>query len=297
MATSGGAFDVGGLFAEPNGLTEAEKLLALYFSSLSVGVCILDTGLRYLAINHAIAAITGIETEQHLGRTVRDVSPDFANLIEPQVQRVFSTGDPILRSKGSVESVLTQETQDWVQHYFPLRDASGKITRVGVIIETSAHKDPDQTHNLDASVQRKIDSLQMVLDVTSLLSSNWDLPKVFPIISARIRRVLHQNFASFALHDASSGMLVRQAIDFPFGRGSISNAPISASNSPAGQSLQERATLIFSKEELQKFDVEITRSLVARGLIFMLCSLDAPQRPTGCVHFGKHTKECLPRRR
>ncbi len=294
MATSGGAFDVGGLFAEPTSLTEAEKLLALYFSSLSVGVCILDTDLRYLAINHPLAAITGIATEEHLGKTVRDVSPDFANLIEPQVQRVLSTGDPILRSKGSIELPAAQETQDFVQHYFPLRDATGKITRIGVIVETAAHKDPNEAKNLHKTLTRTVDSLQMVLDVTVLLSSNWDLPKVFPMISARIRRVLRHELASFALHDASSGMLVRQAIDFPLGKGNISNSPISVSNSPAGRSMAERATLIFSRKELEDFDVEITRSLVAEGIQSLCCvPLMRPHGPLGVFILGSTRKNAF----
>jgi hypothetical protein len=34
----------------------------------------------------------------------------------------------------------------------------------------------------------------MLTDVTSLLSSNWDVAQVFPKVSARLRRVLHQEF-------------------------------------------------------------------------------------------------------
>jgi PAS domain-containing protein len=46
-------------FARPEALTEPEKLLAAYFSSSSVGLCILDTELRYLALNQALAEFHG----------------------------------------------------------------------------------------------------------------------------------------------------------------------------------------------------------------------------------------------
>ena len=36
------------VFAHPEAFAEPEKLLAAYFSSSTVGVCILDSGLRYL---------------------------------------------------------------------------------------------------------------------------------------------------------------------------------------------------------------------------------------------------------
>ncbi len=39
-------------FAHPEALTEPEKLLAAYFSSTTVGLCIVDSNLRYLAINN-----------------------------------------------------------------------------------------------------------------------------------------------------------------------------------------------------------------------------------------------------
>jgi len=68
----------------------------------------------------------------------------------------------------------------------------------------------------------------MLQEVIGLLSSNWELPKVFPSISARIRRVLQQEYASFALHDTSSGLLVRQRLDFPLGKGFVAAQPVMA---------------------------------------------------------------------
>jgi hypothetical protein len=74
----------------------------------------------------------------------------------------------------------------------------------------------------------------MLLDVTSILSSNWNIQQVFLRVSARIRRLLRQECAMFDLYDAGNGLLVRQAEDFPLAKGFTSNVQISASNSPAG---------------------------------------------------------------
>jgi hypothetical protein len=49
-------------------------------------------------------------------------------------------------------------------------------------------------------LRQETNRLQMLTDVTSLLSSNWDVAQVFPKVSAHLRRVLYQEFATFALH-------------------------------------------------------------------------------------------------
>src|SRR5882757_8660179 len=80
-------------FAHPEALSEPEKLLAAYFSSSTVGLCILDTDLHFLAINPTLADMNGIPAAEHLGKTVREVLGDFADRVEPQFQHVLSTGE------------------------------------------------------------------------------------------------------------------------------------------------------------------------------------------------------------
>jgi len=78
--------------------------------------------------------------------------------------------------------------------------------------------------------------------------------------------VLRQEFASFALHDAGTGLLVHQATDFPLGKGFTATVPVNPSQSPAGRSMQEGKPMIFSREQLQGFDDEVAKGLLAEGL-------------------------------
>ena len=78
------------------------------------------------------------------------------------------------------------------------------------------------------------------MDVIRLVSSNWDIAQLFPRISARLRQVVRQEFASFALHDAGTGLLVHQATDFPLSKGLMPTVHVSPSETPAGRSMQER---------------------------------------------------------
>jgi len=254
-------------------LSEPEKLLATYFSSTSVGLSILDSQLRYLAINNTLAEIHGIPAPDHLGKTVREILGDFADLVEPQFHRVFNTGEPVLNLDVSAVFAARTGSGRWVANHFPIKDPSGVVTRIGlVVVEVSAQKELRQAlKDVTGKFRKEADRLQLLLDISSIMASSLDLHQVFPRVSARIRRVLRHEYAGFELHDASTGLLIRQAEDFPLGKGLLSAAPISPLNSPGGLALQERAPLIFSHRQMQSFEAEIARNFLAEGLRSLCC--------------------------
>jgi formate hydrogenlyase transcriptional activator len=75
-------------FAHSEAFSEPEKLLAAYFRSSTVGLCILDSQLRYLAINSTLAAMNGMAPAYHIGKTVREVMGNAADMVESEVRRV-----------------------------------------------------------------------------------------------------------------------------------------------------------------------------------------------------------------
>lgn len=156
---------------------------------------------------------------------------------------------------------------------------SGTVKRVAVVVvEITERKKLEQSlQDVGGKLGKETGRLQMLLDVSTILASNWNLQKVFPRISARIRRLLRHEYAGFELHDSNTGLLVRQAEDFPLGKGLLSSLPISPLDSPGGRALQQGSPLIFSKEEMQSFDAEIRRTS-----ILVLRSASASQRPSRC---------------
>src|SRR6476469_6455350 len=56
--------------------------LDLVYNTTPVGLCFLDTNLRYIRINECLAAINGRSIADHLGRTVREASPEIADMVE-----------------------------------------------------------------------------------------------------------------------------------------------------------------------------------------------------------------------
>ena len=283
-------------FARPEALNEPEKLLAAYFSSSSVGLCILDSEMRYLAINHTLAAMNGIPAADHIGKTIRDVLADAAGPVEAEFRRAFSTGEPVTNIEISTKLPTRSEAGHWIEHYFPVKDRYGTVQRIAVVVvEITEKKKLEQSlEDVGGKLRKEMDRLQMLLDVSTVVASNWNLWQAFPRISARIRRVLRHEYAGFELHDANTGLLVRQVEDFPLGKGLLSSLPISPLNSPSGRSLQEGAPVIFSKKQMQGFEAEITKNLLAEGLRSLCCvPLLRPNGPLGVLVLGSTRRDAF----
>ncbi|MFZ0807433.1 MAG: sigma 54-interacting transcriptional regulator, partial [Candidatus Sulfotelmatobacter sp.] len=275
-------------FPLPENPSQPEKLLTAYFNSANVGLCILDTEFHYVAINQKLAAMNSLPIAAHLGKTLREIIGDLAGPIESTIRQVLSSKQP-MDHEVSGKVPAKDEIGHWMVHYVPLADESGNVTRIGVlVVEITVQKE------LEKSLRRESARLQMLMEVSTLLSSNWSFDQVFPQISARIRRVLRHEFASFNMHDPATGLLIRQALDFPLGKGITQAVPIAVSTSPAGAALKQRETMIFSQKQLETFDSAISRSYVAEGLKSLCCvPLLRPKNPVGVLVLGSTRKHAF----
>jgi len=272
----------------PEAMSEFEKLVAAYFKSSNVGLCILDSELHYIAINEALAEMNGVPAESHLGKTVWDVLGEAGDLVEKAVTQVLEDREPH-NIEASAKLPGRDENGHWIAHFLPIIDKRGAVSRVGaVVLELAAPKKLEESlRKLDSQLRQETNRLQVLTDVTGLLSLNWDVAQVFPRLSARLRRMFSQEFASFALHDTGTGLLVHQATDFPLSKGLMPPVQVSASGTPAGQSMRERRAMIFSKQQLQTFEDEVAKGLLAEGLQSLCCvPLMRPKGPLGVVVLG-----------
>jgi len=276
-------------FAFPEAFSEPEKLLAAYFKSETVGLCILDSKLRYLAVNEKLAEINGAPAPEHLGKTLRQVLGSTADSLEPSLERVLSTGAPALNIEFSAQFPGRKEVAHVVCHFVPVKGEGERVDRIGgVVSEITEQKKLERSLNdLGGELRREMERLRMLMEVGSVLSSNWNVPQVFPAISARIRRLLRQEYAGFSLYDATTGLLVRQAEDFPLSKGLLKGVQISAETSPGGQSLAQRTPMVFGKEQLQSFDAEVAQQLLQEGVQTLCCvPLLRPKGPLGVFVLG-----------
>jgi transcriptional regulator with PAS, ATPase and Fis domain len=128
---------------EGSGITiqESASLFAAFSSASAIGLALCDKRLRYQAINSALAAMNGVPAKTHLGTSVRDILGDVAAEVEPLLHRVFDTGQGV--SLHDLRATLPTRTKPgyWIRHYFPIKDAKGRVQQVGtLIVEVTAQR-------------------------------------------------------------------------------------------------------------------------------------------------------------
>ncbi len=116
-------------------LKEQRDLLQQFMDSSPLGIVIVDSELRYLAANPAIAAINGLPAEAHIGRTIKQVLPQLAPALEPLFRRVLDSGETIRDLEVCGESPRHPgERRCWLVSHFPIFCTSGKVRAVGVMV-------------------------------------------------------------------------------------------------------------------------------------------------------------------
>jgi len=78
---------------------EKEKLLCeleTLYDKTPIGLCLVDDTLRFIRVNHMMSSITNVDIYEHYGKTVREIIPDHAEILEDIYREVFFTGMPKL---------------------------------------------------------------------------------------------------------------------------------------------------------------------------------------------------------
>ena len=139
-----------------------------FFAGANAGMLILDHQLRYVEINEVMAQTNGVCAADHIGRSVREVLPELAPTVEPMLQGILDTGQPIL------ECELVGETAKepgiiryWEASYYPLRNENGIIFGIGgIVIEISDRKRAEQKQARLTAILEATSDLVGVVEVT-----------------------------------------------------------------------------------------------------------------------------------
>ena len=109
---------------------ETAATLDTLVATAPVGLGFWDRDFRYLRINDALAELNGIPREEHLGRTVRDVLPSLAPVLEPLWQRILETGEPLIGIEIAGETpAMPGVTRSWLATYYPVHERGGRAHR------------------------------------------------------------------------------------------------------------------------------------------------------------------------
>jgi len=100
------------------------------------------------------------------------------------------------------------------------------VNRDGALVRTAIPA-PTSTNRYEAilsiseELQRQNDRLQLLLNLTSRITSSLNLREVLRAIAANIREAIHADLVTVSLPDRASGKIRVFAVDFPHGKGLI----------------------------------------------------------------------------
>ncbi|MCC5643835.1 PAS domain S-box protein [Nostoc sp. CHAB 5824] len=124
---------------------ESLALLNAWVTSSPVALAFLDTELRYVHANEALAAINGVPQNQHIGRTFREVLPECAGQIEPVFRQVMETGQPLLNQEMSGQTYPPGVYRYGLVSYYPVCLPDGQLLGVGIsLIDITQLKQTEQ---------------------------------------------------------------------------------------------------------------------------------------------------------
>jgi PAS domain S-box-containing protein len=111
------------------------SLLELLLEQAPMGFALLDPQLRYVLVNDALAALTGVPAAAMIGRSFAEVAPDLARRGEPLLRQVLATGEPLVNDE-TVARTDADSSRDrvWIRSYHRITDETGGVLGVAALV-------------------------------------------------------------------------------------------------------------------------------------------------------------------
>ena len=194
------------------------------FTTIPIGLCLLDTDLRYVHINKVLADFNGPPAAEHIGRTLQEMIPDIAPFVEPLFRQVLETGEPYrsIEIRSGTQSEPNR-VRDWLIDLYDFRSARGVMLGVFVILQdiTARKQAQVKIHASEARLAGIIDiaaeAIVSIDEYQQILLFNKGAEKIFgyaadEIIGQPLEVLIPERFhAAHRDHVAAFGDSVRRA--------------------------------------------------------------------------------------
>ncbi|MGE4064109.1 MAG: chemotaxis protein CheB [Rhodospirillaceae bacterium] len=123
------------------------------YKTAPVGMALIDRNRRYVKINQQFADLYGKTMEEHIGRNLREISPELFDKLDRPMADVFTHG----REEVNLELTMrisSGAARDFLVDVYPYEE-DGRVTAVGFIL-----KDVTELRRLEKEMRRLMDELQ-----------------------------------------------------------------------------------------------------------------------------------------
>lgn len=135
-------------------------LLPALFTSSVMGVALLDSQIRFQAVNGALAAMHGFPAAAHIGKKLRYVLGSSTSKIETVMRQVLNTGAPVSNVELKAKIPGRLEKGHWIQNILPVRDNHNRVTQIASLVVELTEQE-----KLQAALQQVLRNLKRVSTV------------------------------------------------------------------------------------------------------------------------------------
>ncbi|MGI8697826.1 MAG: SpoIIE family protein phosphatase [Mycobacteriales bacterium] len=196
---------------------EAFGLLDTLMTSAPVGLAFFDTDLRYVRVNAALAQMSGLPPEAHIGRRIADLLPGVEAGASALLARALAGDEPVCDVElTGVTPARPGVLRTWLSCCYPLRGPAGKPVGAGlVVVEITERKRHEaERERLLASeraarqeAERAQSRLALLAEAGSRLASSLD-----PVTTlANVAQLFVPRVADLCVVDLLEGDALRRA--------------------------------------------------------------------------------------
>jgi len=198
----------------------AAQLNALY-TGAPVGLCLLDTKLRYVSINRQLAEFNGHSEHEHIGKTPQEMVPDIYPALEPHLRSALSEARAC---SFEVQGRRANDDSTYSVTYAPVFDEAAEL--IGV---SAAVMDVTERVRAERELQLRMEYYRSVVAVSPLMhwlaDSDMNMVEVSPkwleltglsedeSLGLRWLRVIHPDDQSIRSGQVKNAMLAREPFE------------------------------------------------------------------------------------
>ena len=164
-----------------------------------VGLCYLDTELRYLYINEWLARIHGIPVEAHLGKTIDELFEKVAADVGQRLRHVIETGENLDGEVTTEAPAHPGKPRHYAYSYYPDKSDDGTVVGISCVLQ-----DVTERKRADESLrksERRLKAAQRVARVGSWerdlgTEEGWWSDETYRIfgVSPQQQSLIHEDF-------------------------------------------------------------------------------------------------------
>ena len=137
-------------------LARERATLDAFFHDSAIGLAITDGEGRYVRINQALARLNGVPADEHIGRTLADVAPEVAAVVDPLRAKALDGGD------FHVE--LQERDRHAILSYFPF-EVDGERFHGRVVLDVTAQRRAEAAERMYRQLIEQLPLVAYVNDI------------------------------------------------------------------------------------------------------------------------------------